>query len=90
MQLINATSGEQDVKGDEKAMTTEKYSDKSIVVRGDTEPHKDMLTELGGHWNKNLKEGGPGWIFATRHVDAVLAFIAKVQGSWGCRNRYGW
>ena len=43
-------------------LTIEQYSDKAIVVRGDTQPYKEDLKNIGGKWNSALKGGG-GWIF---------------------------
>jgi hypothetical protein len=44
------------------SVTVEQYTEKSIVVRGDTIPYKNKLLSLGGKWNKMLR-GGEGWIF---------------------------
>ena len=44
------------------SITVEQYSEKAIVVRGNTIPYKDKLLSIGGKWNKMLK-GGEGWIF---------------------------
>lgn len=43
-------------------ITVEQYTEKSIVVRGNTIPYKEKLLSIGGKWNKMLK-GGEGWIF---------------------------
>ena len=43
-------------------ITVEQYSEKAIVVRGNTVVYKDKLLSIGGKWNKMLK-GGEGWIF---------------------------
>lgn len=55
-------------------LSVEDYSEKCIVVRGDTKPHKDQLKQLGGKWNSRLRDG-PGWIFPKRIEDDVLAFV---------------
>lgn len=52
------------------------YSEKSVVVRGDTKEHKEELKKLGGKWNGNL-QGGGGWIFSKKCEDKVLAYIAS-------------
>lgn len=44
------------------SITVEQYTEKSIVVRGNTIPYKNKLLSLGGKWNKMLR-GGEGWIF---------------------------
>lgn len=44
------------------SITVEHYSEKAIVVRGNTVPYKEKLLSIGGKWNKMLK-GGEGWIF---------------------------
>lgn len=43
-------------------ITITDYSEKSFVVRGDSQPHKDALKNLGGKWNTRLRDE-PGWIF---------------------------
>jgi hypothetical protein len=44
------------------SITVEQYSEKAIVVRGNTIQYKEKLLSIGGKWNKMLK-GGEGWIF---------------------------
>jgi len=44
------------------SINIEQYSEKAIVVRGNTIQYKDKLLSIGGKWNKMLK-GGEGWIF---------------------------
>lgn len=50
-----------------KQITIENYTERSLVVRGDTKEFKEALIELGGKYNAflNDKNGGkaPGWIF---------------------------
>lgn len=53
-------------------ITVDRYSDKSLVVRGkDTKALKETLKSLGGKFNAKLS-GGPGWIFSNRAVDALF------------------
>lgn len=51
-------------------LTVADYSEKAIVVRGDTRPWVGMLKELGGRFNARLK-GGAGWIFSKRMEEKV-------------------
>jgi hypothetical protein len=55
-------------------LTVEDYSEKAIVVRGDTQTYKQQLKDLGGKWNTRLRDG-PGWIFSKRMEDTVLGFV---------------
>lgn len=50
------------------------YSEKSIVVHGDTRLYKEELKKLGGKYNANLRNG-PGWIFSKNAQDKVEEFI---------------
>lgn len=43
-------------------LSYEKYTAKSLVVRGDKETYNAIITKLGGTWNSRLKKGGPGWL----------------------------
>ena len=52
------------------------YSDKAIVVRGDTKEHKEQLKKLGGKFNANLRDG-PGWIFSKKNEEKILSYIAS-------------
>jgi hypothetical protein len=56
-------------------LTVEDYTEKSIVVRGNTQEYKTQLASLGGKWNANLRGGG-GWIFSKKSEDKVLEFIS--------------
>jgi len=47
-----------------------KYSDKCIVVVGDTKPNKDRLKSLGGSYNQWLKCGA-GWVFP-KYKEAII------------------
>lgn len=55
-------------------MFIEDYSEKAIVVRGDTKPHKDDLKKIGGMYNGRLR-GGPGWIFSKQLETNVMDYI---------------
>ena len=56
-------------------LTINDYSDRALVVRGDTLAYRRDLNEMGGFWNKNLKGGG-GYIFSKRrHVIFALGLI---------------
>jgi len=48
----------------------EPYSEKSIVVRGDTKAYKDQLKNLKGTFNPRLK-GGEGWVFSKSRLDEL-------------------
>lgn len=56
----------------------ESYSDKAIVVRGNTKQWRESLKEIGGKWNPNLT-GGAGWIFPKTKKDVVEAVFTKVR-----------
>ena len=59
------------------------YSDKSFVVYGDgTKEHKTDLKNLGGKFNKYLKNEGnnfPGWIFSLKKKEEVMEFVHSVN-----------
>lgn len=63
-----------------------KYTDKSIVVIGDTKDYKEELKNMGGKWNNMLKnketgEVFSGWIFTTKKQEIVQNFIDSVMGN---------
>ena len=49
----------------------ESYSEKAIIVRGDTKTYKDDLKKLGGKWNSTLK----GWVFPKTQQRNVEEFF---------------
>jgi hypothetical protein len=54
------------------------YSEKSIAVFGNTTPHKEILEEYGGKYNRNLKKDGentPGWIFVKSKKEKIQKYI---------------
>ena len=58
------------------------YSDKSLIIFGDTKPYKDLLKELKGRYNSNLRVDGekvPGWIFSKKHKDQIEKLIQHVN-----------
>ena len=57
------------------------YSDKSIIIFGDTKPYKDLLKELKGRYNSNLRVDGKkvsGWIFSKKHKEKLEKLISHV------------
>ena len=54
----------------------EDYTDRSIVVNGNTRKYKEDLKKLGGKYNGNL-ENGPGWIFPKLTENSVKTFIKE-------------
>ena len=61
-------------------LVLEDYSEKAIVVRGDTKTHKDALTKLGGKWNAGLRGGG-GWIFPKKKEADVAKYVNNPDSS---------
>lgn len=55
-------------------LTIGDYSDKSIVVSGNTRDVKEDLKRLGGKYNAKLRDG-PGWIFPKTLEGAVRKYI---------------
>ena len=53
----------------------EDYSEKSIVVLGETKPHKDALKSMGGRFNGRLRDGKVGWIFSKKSEEAVKDYV---------------
>lgn len=64
------------------ALRIERYSDKSVVVRGDTKSHKDALKNLKGTFNPRLK-GGEGWIYANSRIDELKKSIPGILARAG-------
>jgi hypothetical protein len=58
------------------SIIVEQYSEKSIVVRGNTVPYKEKLLSIGGKWNKMLK-GGEGWIFPLTKKPIVEKLLSE-------------
>lgn len=50
------------------------YSDRSVVVRGDTRKYKEDLKKLGGKYNGRLADG-PGWIFPKSGEKELKKFV---------------
>ena len=48
----------------------EDYSERAIAVFGETKRYAEMLKNLGGRFNRNLR-GRAGWIFSKKHEKAV-------------------
>lgn len=59
-------------------LTIEQYSEKAIVVRGNTQKFKENLKELGGKWNAGLRGGG-GWIFPNSKKQKVEELNTKIS-----------
>jgi len=70
---VSALANDANIKHPKLIIT--KYSDKSVVVRGDyTNEEYDDLMDLKGKYNKNLK-GGRGIVFSNTHLEKVTTYI---------------
>jgi hypothetical protein len=56
------------------------YSDKAIVVTGETKPIKDVLRAMGGRFNFRLR-GGAGWIFSKTKRATVEAKLSSLPAT---------
>lgn len=55
-----------------------KYSEKSIVITGNTYPIKDQLKNAGGKFNKFLS-CGPGWIFPMSELENIKTLLTTLK-----------
>lgn len=62
-----------------KKLEVKDYSERAIVVIGETKEFKDSLKQLGGRYNKFLS-CGEGWVFSRRWIDDVQKFVNEVNG----------
>lgn len=62
-----------------KKLEVKDYSERAIVVIGETKEFKDSLKKLGGRYNKFLS-CGEGWVFSRRWIDDVQKFVNEVNG----------
>lgn len=59
-----------------KDISLEEYTDRSVVVRGETRQYKEDLKKLGGKYNSRLR-GEPGWIFPKSKQDDIVKFMKE-------------
>lgn len=62
------------------SIKVEDYSEKCIVVYGDTKVHKEKLKELGGKYNGNLSVG-PGWVFSNKKREEIMKWKEESTSS---------
>lgn len=57
------------------------YSDKAIILTGDTKPLKDEIKALGGkfgsHFDTSKVSSGNGWLFPKTKLDEIQKFVNK-------------
>ena len=58
------------------------YSDRAVVVIGDTRKYKEALKAMGGRWNPNLsidseESSSKGWIFSKKKLKNLKEFVAN-------------
>jgi preprotein translocase subunit YajC len=76
MKPVSQSKEEKGILNTKTGLNIENYSDKAILVSGDTLSQKDLLRkvkdELGvGTFNPKLK----GWVFPSKFVDKILGFF---------------
>ena len=59
-----------------KDIFLEEYTDRSVVVRGETRQYKEDLKKLGGKYNSRLR-GEPGWIFPKSKQNDIVKFMKE-------------
>lgn len=62
----------------------EDYSEKSFVVRGDTQQYKDDLKAFGGKWNSRLTDRNTGehfgaWIYPMSKKNQLLSWVSGAK-----------
>ena len=57
-------------------ITVTSYSEKAVVVRGNTKDYIEDLKQLGGKYNGRLRDG-PGWIFSKKMEKDIKTFISN-------------
>jgi hypothetical protein len=66
-------------------LTISNYSERSVVVRGNTQKYKEDLKMLGGKYNSRLRDESsdtgrtPGWIFMKSKEEDIKNFIRNGQ-----------
>lgn len=58
----------------QNSLIVTEYTDKSVVVTGDTVFHSKNLQKLGGKFNPNLRIGA-GWIFSKTRKESIETYI---------------
>lgn len=72
------------VSPDINGMKITKYSEKAILITGDTYVNKDDLREVKkeigvGTWNRKLQ----GWVFPIKFIDSILSILSSKQSEKG-------
>lgn len=60
------------------SLTYERYTDKSLVVRGDKDVFGTEMKQFQGKYYNKLK-GGAGWLVPASQEDALVAFIEALE-----------
>lgn len=66
-----------------KNLETINYSEKAIVIYGNTKEYKEQLKQLGGRFNPYLTINGTkqaGWVFSKQKTELINNFIASLNG----------
>ena len=56
------------------------YSDKAIVVYGNTKDFKDHFINIKGKWNSNLRDGS-GWVFPKSKLKVVEELVDSIKNN---------
>jgi len=61
---------------DPTKIVVRRYSEKSVIVCGDTRDYKDAIHEVGGLFNPKIDNGRPAWIVSLRKLKQLQAALA--------------
>ena len=53
-----------------------RYSDKSVIVCGDSREYKEAIKEIGGLFNPKIDNGRPAWIVSLRKLQQLQEILA--------------
>jgi hypothetical protein len=59
-------------------VSIEDYSERAVVLRGDTKDYKTEIATAGGKYNPNLR-GNPGWVFPKTKIKAVEELANQIN-----------
>jgi hypothetical protein len=65
----------------EKPIEIVSYSEKAIVIWGDTKPFKDQLKEIGAKFNPYLRREGvktSGWIMSKKKYESISGELKTI------------
>ena len=74
--IANVRGKTEKISDHDTLLIVKRYSEKSVIICGDSRMYKDDIRKIGGIFNYKIDNGRPAWIVSLRKLQKIQAVLA--------------